>query len=1109
MSEKAKGRQGTTPTDLDSTPNDITLTKTLRNTMLSTQNIPQNEIDDNSERKIPLFKNVSRDFLRLGYAVIPDKGGFSKVPFGKFSPYYDHKDENNVLIPRRSVSAGEIINWSNNHATSSGLLILASAPKGMPDLVVVDADDPAEFDWVEQTFGPTPLMVESGRIGGGRHYYYQLHAGEVVAQRNGQVGKTHNWVVNDRGVGSFKTKVDIKSNASYVVCPGSMHKSGLIYTASIPITEENILALPYFDVAKLNALLADRRAMIRPDGTSHKNYNPKNGRVSRSSYLDKMGTPGATIPQGDFAGMTPSEAALLMQVGELAKCGCPEHPSVATDSVSMRRTKEDWIVLSCHPCNTSYRYPVDGVTPFRLDIEEIEIKKGVTPSKLTLLTDDLISGKYIPAKDYAPGQSLALRAPQGAGKTEVMRFLVDSLRAEDPKAVIQSFSHLRNLSKANATRLDLPHYQSISGKITGSVAIVINSLPRLDRYYFDATGGCLPVVPDLLIIDEVEQVLRAICSGTMSSHEAIEVQIAFDYAIKTAKRVLVADADYSYFSQSYINNLRPHDPLFMVDVQTEVEWAYQQVSDKLALEHEMIEEWKSGKKLFIPTFYGPKNAQALANRLMQMRPDANVAVVSRETQHDYDLSTINTWVGGVDCLICTPTMGTGVSIDIKDHFSAIYGFFENYVGCAQDARQILHRVRAPLSNIIRFYAPDGGSHPEAFAPEILKNLLRKEKETVSMAHRLNLLTGAGDQKFPQDFQQVEVDGLNIHIHYRPEMLRFLKHFSEVMAYTRSNGAECLGPALTKYLRKVYATIPAQKQEIAPLAPAEVKVMKQEHKDAKTAVVDEYRAAVYAAEEIGIDLAQMMGEAKTQADNLKIERAYHKDFYGVCTPESLVFDDEGKGRKKARRFATMHLFAQKQGDKLLQRDSNAFVSGVAASHQRHTYFEGMLQYAVLSWFGLGALDTHVISETDIETAKVKIEKNAAYLNAFGFTVTTQTLKNPIQFLAQTLKKMGLVLDSAQYRKNAVVDAVPALSKKTALQIAEPNLSNQVVPYEGGKMARRYWLDVSSVATMQKYSAAYCKKLIASGVPLEIHVVDVPVIQLTPELERSLMEDLLAI
>lgn len=176
------------------------------------------------------FFEVSKPLRDLGFAVIPSNGPTVKTPL-EGDPWKQWCGEGRQSVPEELWRK-----WCRVYHDHEGLLLLDSSTMGRPDLVVVDADHPSVFSWVEQQFGATPLTVESGREEGGRHYYYVVPPGEVVTSRNGMIGppESFTWVTNSEGKGRWKGKIDVKSHRAYVVAPGARHKSGRIYTASMP-----------------------------------------------------------------------------------------------------------------------------------------------------------------------------------------------------------------------------------------------------------------------------------------------------------------------------------------------------------------------------------------------------------------------------------------------------------------------------------------------------------------------------------------------------------------------------------------------------------------------------------------------------------------------------------------------------------------------------------------------------------------------------------------------------------------------------------------------------------------------------------------------------------
>jgi hypothetical protein len=207
---------------------------------------------------------VSAPWRDLGFAVNPSNGPVNEEPL-KGQGWKRWSGEG-----RSPVGHSRWRDWCSRHGEHEGLLLLDSSADGLPELVVVDAADPALFDWCIATFGATPLTVESGREGGGRHHYYRVPDGADVRSRNGCVGPMGSFVLkpsrHDPNTGRWTSTIDIKARRAYVVAPGSKHRTGHTYTASVPITRETLLGLPVFDIAVYERLLAEWRALPSTPG---------------------------------------------------------------------------------------------------------------------------------------------------------------------------------------------------------------------------------------------------------------------------------------------------------------------------------------------------------------------------------------------------------------------------------------------------------------------------------------------------------------------------------------------------------------------------------------------------------------------------------------------------------------------------------------------------------------------------------------------------------------------------------------------------------------------------------------------------------------------------
>ncbi len=196
-----------------------------------------------------VFYQVAMFWKSLGYSVIP--GDLIKRPYIKWADFADGSQK---------ITEADIINWADQWPTASPLLLPGSNPDNQ--LICVDVDDPDLMSWAVETFGPTPLRVETGRQGGGVHLYYRVPAGVDLGQKNGMIGPTNalhldDWDLDENGKPNKgahwgRSKIDIKAGGAYLVSPGASHKSGRVYSCSVDwenLTPDFLASLPEFDLA--------------------------------------------------------------------------------------------------------------------------------------------------------------------------------------------------------------------------------------------------------------------------------------------------------------------------------------------------------------------------------------------------------------------------------------------------------------------------------------------------------------------------------------------------------------------------------------------------------------------------------------------------------------------------------------------------------------------------------------------------------------------------------------------------------------------------------------------------------------------------------------------
>jgi hypothetical protein len=150
------------------------------------------------------------------FTVIP--GSDRKAPFVKFKKFV-HPDK----TPTTEIDRIRFRSFGFDQSVTP-LLLLDSPTSDAMDLCVIDVDDLSVkrdvIQWIKDKGYGEPLVVTTGREGGGEHYYFRRANSPTINYRS------------QNAVKLFDGKVDTKASGAFVVAPGARHRSGRIYEAT-------------------------------------------------------------------------------------------------------------------------------------------------------------------------------------------------------------------------------------------------------------------------------------------------------------------------------------------------------------------------------------------------------------------------------------------------------------------------------------------------------------------------------------------------------------------------------------------------------------------------------------------------------------------------------------------------------------------------------------------------------------------------------------------------------------------------------------------------------------------------------------------------------------
>jgi hypothetical protein len=311
-----------------------------------------------------------------------------------------------------------------------------------------------------------------------------------------------------------------------------------------------------------------------------------------------------------------------------------------------------------------------------------------------------------------PQKNIGVESPKGTGKTESVKPVVDKLVAEDYSVYL--VSHRVQLCQALCSRLGVPYIDDvINGKADRSkgFGVVVDSLHGQGKGQFDVENDAYLLTNKyVVILDEIEQVLWHLLNSTTEVKEhRTEVIKQLQLLLLNADKIICLDADLTDVSLDFIQEATKckDDDFFIISNEykeggyqifnyeetTPVNW----LSDLLAV-------IGNGDKTLIATdsqkIKGKYSTQNIESIIIKKFPHLSGLIlrIDSETIADPEhpaygcITKINDIIKQYSIVLISPSVGTGISIDVKDHFDSVWGCFQG-VQSENAVRQQLMRLR--------------------------------------------------------------------------------------------------------------------------------------------------------------------------------------------------------------------------------------------------------------------------------------------------------------------------------------------------------------------------------------------------------------------------------
>jgi hypothetical protein len=370
--------------------------------------------------------------------------------------------------------------------------------------------------------------------------------------------------------------------------------------------------------------------------------------------------------------------------------------------------------------------PEKGVDDFIVGRSAIEFESVVGNSmrfehwqqsqawKLSYSASQVVNLPFLSGMNYPSSGLICVKSPKGTGKTTALRSFLAQPPQVDRKVLV--ITHRIQLGRAICQGLGLPWVSQI--KDNTSLGMDGYGL-CVDSLYATSQANFMPEdwANSIVILDEVEQVIWHALNSPTCANTRVRILETFRELIQTVLNsggvVIAQDADLSNISIEYLLSLldEPIEPWVLINqwhsdrfIQTQFYDTQNPAALILQMER-IIETGPIYVCLDSQKVRGRWSSRNLETYFSDRFPEKRILRVDSETVVDrthpaYGIaSNINAVMQQYDIVLATPTIGTGVSIDLKDHFVAVFAIF-NGVMSDTESRQALARVRSVVPRYI-------------------------------------------------------------------------------------------------------------------------------------------------------------------------------------------------------------------------------------------------------------------------------------------------------------------------------------------------------------------------------------------------------------------------
>ncbi|AFZ57637.1 plasmid replication protein, CyRepA1 family (plasmid) [Anabaena sp. PCC 7938] len=348
-----------------------------------------------------------------------------------------------------------------------------------------------------------------------------------------------------------------------------------------------------------------------------------------------------------------------------------------------------------------------------LEMWQIRLSTLLTYPPAISLNQRFLGEILIPASE----KLIILKAPKGTGKTESLTLEVAKAHESGQRVLV--ITHRIQLGEALCNRFGVNYVTEIHDSETGDLlgyGVCIDSLHGNSQAKFNPNDWS----NDIVIIDEADQVFwHLLNSDTEVAKRRVSVldnlkKLVQNVLSSPQGKIYLSSADISDVDVNYILSLAGgiHIKPFVIVNDYQLEsgncYNYQGKDPRNLIAALDMAIAQGGHHLLCCSaqkMTSKWGTQALEKRYQSKFPHLRILRIDGETVKDPNhpaygcIAHLNEILTEYDLVITSPSLETGVSIDIKSHFSAVWGIFQG-VQPVNSVRQMLARLRETVDRHI-------------------------------------------------------------------------------------------------------------------------------------------------------------------------------------------------------------------------------------------------------------------------------------------------------------------------------------------------------------------------------------------------------------------------